>query len=300
MATPSAQHEIPGIVRIEPGNGGLERIVVTSPLAEAEIYTHGGHVTRFMPAGQKPVLWMSQSSMFEPGKPIRGGVPVCFPWFGPRASDPKSPAHGFARLSTWKIDSIRADPSKRVEIALSLAASDATRAFWPVDFAARHLITVGESLEMRLEVQNRSGESIQFEEALHTYLTVGDIKQVSVEGLGGKQFIDKVDGAKQKTQSDPLIRFTGETDRVYLDTTDTCIVHDPAMHRRIEVSKSGSNATVVWNPWINKAKAMPDFGDQEWPGMVCVETANVGKLQISLAAGSTHTMMAKIQSWQSK
>lgn len=294
------QLEIPGIVRIEPGKGGLERILVTLPHATAEIYSHGAHVTRYEPTGQPPVLWMSQSSMFEENKPIRGGVPICFPWFGPRASDPKSPAHGFARLNKWEIESTRNEGANRAEIVLRLLPNDFSRALWPANFSIRHKITVDQALTMSLEVQNASAEQISIEEALHTYLTVGDIKQVSVEGLGGKQFIDKVDGAKTKDQTDPLIRFTGETDRVYLDTTDTCIVHDPVLKRRIEVSKSGSKATVVWNPWINKAKAMPDFGDEEWPGMVCVETANVGKHALTLAAGTSHTMTAKVQAWPSR
>jgi glucose-6-phosphate 1-epimerase len=240
---------------------------------------------------------MSRSSQFQPGKPIRGGVPICFPWFGPRAGDPQSPPHGFARLMTWQIDSIIADEAKGVEITLSLASNETTRSRWPADFLARHIVTVGKSLEMRLEIENRSKAPIQFEEALHTYLTVGDIKQVNVEGLAGKQYIDKVDGAKQKPQSDPLIRFTGETDRVYLDTIDACIVHDPVLNRRIEISKSGSNATVVWNPWINKAKAMADFEDEEWMSMVCVETANVAKHAITLEPGTSHTMLARVQAW---
>jgi glucose-6-phosphate 1-epimerase len=288
------QFEIPDIVRIEPGKGGLTKIVVTSPQAGAEIYVQGAHVTRFEPAGKQPVLWMSQSSMFEPGKPIRGGVPVCFPWFGPRKDDPKSPAHGFARLREWAIESI-SHKGNDVVVALVLASDESTRSIWPFDFVARHTITIGSALRMRLEVQNKSAGPIRFEEALHTYFTVGDVKQISIEGLAGTKYIDKVDGAKTKDQVDPQIRFTGETDRVYLDTKATCVINDPVMKRRIEISKSGSNATVVWNPWINKSKAMPDFGDDEWPGMVCVETANAAQHAMELPAGKTHSMTASIR-----
>lgn len=289
--------EVPGIVRIEPGKGGLTRIIVTAAQAAAEIYTQGAHVTRFEPAGQQPVLWMSKSSQFAPGKPIRGGVPICLPWFGPKQDDPKAPAHGFARLRDWEIESIKAFASKHVVVSLVLKTDEASRQIWPHDIVARHTITVDQSLQMQLEVQNISRDKIRIEEALHTYLTVGDIKQVSVEGLGGRQFIDKVDGAKIKEQGDPQIRFTGETDRVYLDTQSTCIIHDPVLNRRIEISKTGSNATVVWNPWINKAKAMPDFGDDEWPGMVCVETANASQHALELEPGDTHTMTAMVRAW---
>lgn len=293
MQTPKEQFEIPGIVRIEPGNGGLKKIIVTTAQAYAEVYLHGAHVTHFQPAGADPVLFMSKSSWFEPGKPIRGGVPICFPWFGPRQADPKSPAHGFARLREWTIESIE-HAGTSVTITLQLKSDEQTRAAWPFDFVAKHVITVDSSLEMKLIVENTSREPIGFEEALHTYFTVGDVKQISIEGLKGVGYLDKVDAAKPKQQIDPLIKFTGETDRPYLNTESTCIIHDPSMKRKIEVAKSGSRATVVWNPWINKAKAMPDFGDEEWPGMVCVETANVGDYTIKLAPGAKHEMVARI------
>lgn len=290
------QFGIPGIVRVEPGHGGLTKIVVTSPQASAEIYLHVAHVTHFQSMGQKPVLWMSKSSWFDAAKPIRGGVPICFPWFGPNAANPKLPAHGFARLRDWEIQSI-AHIGDEVTVTLSLKSDESTKQLWPVDFTARHVIKITSALEMRLEVKNETKETIRFEEALHTYLTVGDVRQISIDGLGGTRFIDKVDGAKQKDQTDPQIRFTGETDRVYQDTTAMCVVTDPAMNRKIEVSKQSSDATVIWNPWINKAKAMPDFGDDEWPGMVCVETVSVGKNAVELSAGQTHSMTAKVQAW---
>jgi glucose-6-phosphate 1-epimerase len=252
-------------------------------------------VTHFHPANQLPVIWMSQKSLYQPGKPIRGGVPICFPWFGPRQDDPKAPAHGFARVLDWNIDSISRSSAGAVVVTLSLKSDDATRAIWPADFVARHIITIASTLQMRLDVQNASQQPIRFEEALHTYFTVGDIRQTTVDGLVGSTYIDKVAAMQMKQQSDPLIRFEGETDRVYLDTQATCVIHDPVMNRRIEVSKSGSNATVVWNPWIAKSKAMPDFGDEEWPGMVCVETVNAAKHAVELAPGAMHSMTQRVR-----
>jgi glucose-6-phosphate 1-epimerase len=292
--------EIPGIVRIEEGLGGFARIAVTSPLASAEIYLHGAHVTHYQPAGQQPVIWMSRQSWFQPGKPIRGGVPVCFPWFGPSKSNPKHPAHGFARLEEWRIDNVELQSDQSVQITLKLAADETTKLFWPVEFVARHVITIGQALTMNLQVQNCSPDPIKFEEALHTYFTVGDVSKISIEGLGGKKYIDKVDNASTKTQTDPLVRFTGETDRVYADDSSKCTIHDPTMNRRIDVSKRGSRSTVVWNPWINKAKAMQDFGDNEWPGMVCVETANVAETTVELNSGELHEMIAEVRAWPSK
>ena len=177
---------------------------------------------------------------------------------------------------------------------LLLKSDEQTRAMWPFDFVARHVITVGSSLEMKLIVENSGKEPFSYEEALHTYFVVDDIKQTSIEGLAGVGYLDKVDGEKAKQQTDRLITFAGETDRPYLNTESTCVIHDDAMKRKIEVGKSGSKATVVWNPWINKAKAMPDFGDEEWPGMVCVETANVGEFSVRLAPGAKHEMIARI------
>jgi glucose-6-phosphate 1-epimerase len=295
MYLPKEQFEIPGVVRIEPGNGGLPKLVITAPKASGEIYLHGAHVTAYQPAGQKPVIWMSSNSMFEGGKPIRGGVPICFPWFGPRSDGAQGPAHGFARLHTWNLDSTSSDSSGSVTVSMSLKAGAETRKFWPHDFLARYVVTIGPSLEMKLEVENTSQQSIRFDEALHTYFGVGDIKQTTVEGLGGVSYLDKVGEVKSRNQTDPQIRFTGETDRVYLDTQATCIVNDPMMNRRIEVAKSGSSATVVWNPWIAKAKAMPDFGDDEWPGMVCVETVNALKHAVELAPGATYTMTQRVR-----
>jgi D-hexose-6-phosphate mutarotase len=287
--------EIPGLVRIAPGNGDLTRLVVTTNRASGEIYLHGAHVSAFQPVGQKPVVWMSGQSMFQDGKPIRGGVPICFPWFGPRAGDPKAPPHGFARLHDWSLDSVAQTPDRDVVVTMSLRSDDATRALWPFDFIARHVVTFGPALEMKLEIRNTSQKSIRFDEALHTYFAVGDVRQATVEGLGGATYVDKAGEVRTLQQTDPLIRFTGETDRVYLDTQATCIINDPVMNRRIEVTKTGSNATVVWNPWITKSKAMPDFGDDEWPGMVCVETVNALKLAVDLAPGATHVMSQRVR-----
>jgi glucose-6-phosphate 1-epimerase len=286
--------DIPGALRIESGNGGLTRLIVATPRALAEVYLHGSQVTGFQPVGQLPVIWMSRKSLFQPGKAIRGGVPVCFPWFGPKKDDPKSPVHGFARLREWHLDSTELTDGGDVVISMSLKSDEATRAIWPADFVAKHVVTVSTSLRMQYDVTNTSAQPIRFEEALHTYFTVGAVNQTTVEGLGGTTYLDKAAG-ETRQQTDPLIRFSGETDRVYFDTQATCIINDPVMNRRIEVSKTGSNATVVWNPWIAKAKAMSDFGDDEWPGMVCVETVNALKNSVELAPGATHSMTVGVR-----
>ncbi len=282
----------PGLVTIDTGKGSLPRVRVTSPLAEAEVYLQGAHVTHFQPRGQKPVLFMSAASSFEPGKPIRGGVPLVFPWFGPNTKDPKLPAHGFARASMWEILGI--DAADEVTIRLGLKSSDSTKKLWPNEFEAAFTITVGASLEMTLEIANTSSGALTYEEALHTYLAVGDIRRTTIEGLAGREFIDKVDKASRKTQPAGAFGITGETDRVYLNSPDTVTVHDAANARKLIISKEGSGATVVWNPWVAKSKAMADFGDEEWPGMLCIETANAADNAVTLPPGRKHSTAARI------
>jgi glucose-6-phosphate 1-epimerase len=156
------------------------------------------------------------------------------------------------------------------------------------------IFSVGRSLGIEMEV--RAGEApFSFEEAFHTYLVVGDVRQVRVDGLQNTEYIDKVDAFKRKTQPSEPIRITGETDRVYLNTRSSCAIQDPVLERTLIVEKENSSSTVIWNPWINKARAMSDFGDEEWPGMICVETANVGEGAIRLEAGQTHRMRAQLR-----
>jgi glucose-6-phosphate 1-epimerase len=291
---------LPPSVRAEYGPGNLPRLAIKTRLGEARVYFQGAHVTAWHPASASaPVLWMSGSSFFEAGKPLRGGVPICFPWFGPHASDPKAPGHGFARLRDWTLIAATEAADGSVTVALELASDPASELaqspLWPHAFRAVHRITVGATLTMALEVTNPGPDAFTFEEALHTYFAVRDVREVTITGLERTDYLDKVTGLDRKTQGDDPIRFTGETDRVYLNTTATCVIGDPGARRKIAIRKTGSDATVVWNPWIAKARAMPDFGDDEWPAMVCVETCNVNDHARKLAPGESHTMTAIIE-----
>jgi len=283
----------PGVVRFDAGNGGLPRIVVTAEPASAEIYLHGAHVTGYKPRGGQPILFISEQSMFAEGKPIRGGVPLVFPWFGARADSPQSPAHGFARLRIWQLEACDVRSNGSVRIVLTDSSDDSTRALWPGEFQLRFIVVISESLDMTLEVRNTGKQAFKFEEAMHSYLSVGDARKVTIDGLENASYLDRLDPTAKKTQAGP-IRFTGETDRVYMNTKSTCVLRDPELQRTLTVEKEGSDATVVWNPWVAKAKAMPDFGDTEWPQMTCIETANVMECAVKLGAGETHRMQARI------
>jgi glucose-6-phosphate 1-epimerase len=288
----NAQFAIPDTVKFEPGEGNLPRITITTPTADAHVYLHGAHVTHYQPHDQKPVLFMSGKSHFAPDKPIRGGVPLIFPWFGPRANAPAAPAHGFARAMEWHPRQIK-PTAAGVGLTLALQSSDATKRYLPNDFELLYTVTIGATLDLALEVRNRSTTPFTFEEAFHTYLTVGDVRQTTIEGLAGRTYIDKTDGMRRKTQTGP-IRIESETDRVYLDTQETVTAIDPVLGRQLSVAKTGSNATVIWNPWIAKAKAMADFGDDEWPHMLCIETANVAENAVTLQPAQSHVMAASI------
>ena len=286
--------KLPDNVRMEDGRGGLRRLVIRAAQAEAEIYLQGAHVTQFQPKGQKPVLFMSGKSWFEPGKSIRGGVPICFPWFGARQDGRPGAAHGFARLVEWELVSAEQTSDGVVEVRLRLVSNEATRAMWAGEFVADYRVRVGATLGLELQVRNTGNQPLRIEEALHTYLAVGDVRQVSIEGLASTTYFTAVGTPRTETEGAAPIRITAETDRVYLNTQATCVAHDPGWERRLVVEKTGSDATVVWNPWIAKAKAMPDFGDDEWPSMLCIETCNVRQHAVTIPSGQSHVMGAII------
>jgi glucose-6-phosphate 1-epimerase len=296
LAELKSKYQVPGVVEIVAGSGGLPRVDITAGGASAQVYLHGAHVAGYRPAGQDELLFMSGKSSFEEGKPIRGGVPICFPWFGPKEGDPSAPMHGFARLRSWELQGVHRG-NDSVTAVLGLKSDEETKKLWPYDFTANYSVTVGEKgLTLELAVSNTGNETFTFAEALHTYFSVGDVRQVSVEGLAGVTYIDKTDGGKRKQEAAEPIRITAETDRLYLNTTAATVLNDPSKGRKVTVGKEGSASTVVWNPWIAKAKAMPDFGDEEWVGMICIETVNAADNVVRVGPGEQHVIRAVIRS----
>ncbi|HEX4055294.1 MAG TPA: D-hexose-6-phosphate mutarotase [Tepidisphaeraceae bacterium] len=285
---------VEGAVRIEAGRGSLPKIVVATDLGSAEIYLFGAQVAQFQPRGAAPVLFLSRSSFFDGRKPIRGGIPLVFPWFGPRADLPESPPHGFARTRDWEIESCDARADGSVRIVLASGGDDATMRLWPHSFSLRFIVIVSRTLDATLEVRNISKGDVRFEDALHTYLAVGDVRSISVEGLDGADYVDRADGEKRKKEQAKVIGLTGETDRLYYSTAMKVMVRDPALKRSIIVEKEHSGATVVWNPWSEKSAQMKDMGPDEWQSMVCVETANARDCAVQLPANATHRMSARI------
>lgn len=271
--------------------GELATVRVTTPLGSATMALQGAHVMHWQPAGQQSVIWMSKLAKFAPGKSIRGGVPVCWPWFGPHASEPAFPGHGFARTVPWQLIATTALPDGRVQLDFELVQTDATRAQWPHESVVRNTVTVGEELEVELVTTNTGNGPFELGQALHTYFVVGDIRKATVAGLEACEYLDKVGGGRRRQQGQ--VSFTQETDRIYLGTHGCCGILDPVMDRTILITSTGSRSTVVWNPWTEKAAKMGDFGEEGPWRMVCVETANAAEDVITLAPGATHRMTAQ-------
>lgn len=269
--------------------------MISTPTAEAELYLQGAHVTHWAPRGQRPVLFLSANSLFVPGKAIRGGVPVIFPWFGPRADGQPGPAHGFARTMEWSIEETRLNNEGAVQIALELSPNSVTRGFGYDGFYARLRLTVGRELVIELEVRNNAQKTFTYEEALHTYFAIADVHKVSVTGLEGTTYIDKTDGFKRKKFGNGPLQIAKETDEVHLNAAGACVIHDPVWNRRITVDKSGSASTVVWNPWVEKTAGMSDMFPDGWKEMICVETANVADNRVYLSPGASHKVSASIR-----
>ena len=290
---------VEGALGFDQTASGLMFARLTAPSAEATVYLQGAHLAEWTPVGEQPVLFLSARSELLPGKPIRGGVPVIFPWFGPRHDGKGGPQHGFARTSVWELV-FAALAGDEVHLTFTLGPSEVSRALGFDHFRVAYRMTIGRRLKLEMMVANDLGAAegegtpLVFEEALHTYFAVGDVEQARLTGLGGTAYLDKRDEARRKVQAEGAMVLTGITDRVYLDTEATCTIEDLVAKRRVVVEKSGSHATVVWNPWAEATAKMADMEPEAWRGMLCVESANVENSAVTLQPGKTHTMRVEI------
>jgi glucose-6-phosphate 1-epimerase len=280
---------IPGVLAFHQIGSGLIYADVTTPHATATIYLQGAHLTAWQPAGEQPVLFLSRESDFLPGKPIRGGVPIAFPWFANRHDGKTGPSHGFARIQNWTLG-FAALAGDDLHLTFTLGPTAMSRELGYDNFRVAYRLVIGRTLTMQLAVANDAATPLVFEEALHTYYSVVDVHEVTVTGLESTPFIDKADGMRDKPAAHAPLAFTGPTDRVYQNTAATCVLHDTAGRRRITVAKTNSDTTVVFNPW----KAMADMSGDEWHEMLCVETVNAAANTVTLPPGQTHAMQAVI------
>jgi glucose-6-phosphate 1-epimerase len=290
----TAEFGIAGVLDFAETEHGLVKTAISLDGVTAELFLQGAQVMAWQPPDERPVLFTSPTSAFVPGRAIRGGIPIVFPWFGPSGHTPAAPQHGFARTATWHLDGVETARRGSLTLTLSLSDGDVGSAFWPERFRAIYTVTFAQTLSLRLAVQNRAMHPIVFEEALHSYFAISDIAQIAISGLAGSTYIDKTDVARRKLQPADPITITAETDRVYLDTPRQCVVEDRGWRRRIVIEKGGATSSVVWNPWTEKAIAMADLGDPAWRDMVCVETGNIADNEVRLAADAEHQMSTAI------
>ena len=278
------------MIEIKTFENGLEYIEISNSSADARIAMQGAHLFHYRRGNEPPLLWPSPDSLFEPGKAIRGGIPVCWPWFGPHPSDNALPQHGFARTSTWKLHETHEIGEGTSTITMRLHDSPETRKLWPFRFRLTLHVTVSRSLTVNLVTSNLDEEPFEISSALHSYLSVSDIRRTTIEGLDGRRYFDKVTGSPgfQKGR----LHIDRETDRIYQEVQYPLTVRNE--EQTVNIHARGSASAVVWNPWHDKCSVMTDMPDDGWKTMLCIEAANVMDDARVIEPGGEHTLTAAI------
>jgi glucose-6-phosphate 1-epimerase len=280
----NAEHGIESQLRFTPGKGGFNWIEIDNGLAKAIISPYAGQVLSYRPAtAAEDLLFLSDKAYFRNGKAIKGGIPLCWPWFGPDPESRGRPAHGFARTWQWTVLDTKTLEDGATRVTLGIADDRDTRAIWPYYFNLVLEVTVGSTLRLDLTTRNAGDVPLRITQALHTYFKVGDVTKTGVTGLEGCRYIDKLADAALRTQEGP-VTIAGETDRIYESVPGELALEDESLDRRIRIRNENSTTCVVWNPWVETAQAMADLGDGDYRGMLCVETANAASEVIEIPA----------------
>ncbi len=287
------QFGLEGVLRFET-HGALTRAQVTMPSCSATIYLQGAHLTHWQPVGQEPVLFLSEQSNYLPGKAIRGGIPICFPWFGNRSDGGPGPAHGFARIQPWELAFAALLPDSgegaRLQLTFVLGPTGLSESLGYSRFRVVYEMLLGQTLTLKLTVANLSAEPLRFEEALHSYFQVGDIHSAAILGLESAAYLDKRDDSKSKTAPAGPLQLTEFSDRVFPGNTSPLVIEDASRKRRVHVQKLSSSTTVVWNPWPEGSAPLTDLGPDDWHRFLCVEAANTAADAVEIKPGGAHTM----------
>lgn len=280
-------------LRFENGKGDLPFVKIKNDKASCTLSLYGAHVLSFIPNQQEEVLWLSKTSEFKINTPIRGGIPICFPWFGPHANDGQKPPHGFARLVLWDVEGTKQLPNGDTHIALGLSESDYTKNIWPHAFKAQINVTVGKELVVELTYTNTSTETFTCTDALHTYFNIGDLNLISIDGLSEATYYDGF-ATELLTQNTPTLKIEKEENRRYVNHTNECTIVDEVLNRKIKVSKTGSNVTVVWNPHLETSKKIGDIHEGGYKNFICVEAVNAYQDSIVLSPGESWSISTNI------
>ncbi len=301
----NADYGIANKVKFIEGKGGFPAIEISNEYAQATISVYAGQVLSFKPVNQSEVMFLSSQAYYQSGKAIKGGTPICWPWFGPDPEAKGRSSHGFVRNRLWQMRDVVSTHDGATQVIMGLVDTAETREIWDYSFEVAIAITVGSSLTIELITQNTGNQPFSLTQALHTYFQIADINQVAVLGLadktyldkvdGGqladKTYLDKVDGGQQKTQAG-TVTFSGECDRIYLDVPSELIIEDRAGNRNIKITATNSKTAIVWNPGADISANMADLGDRDYMNFVCVETANAANEIIEVAAGDHYKIAA--------
>ena len=271
------------------GKGDIPLVEIQNEQASAIISLQGAQLLSWIPKGEEEVIWLSEDAKFAAGKSVRGGVPICWPWFGAHETNADYPAHGFARTTDWQVISTEALGDGTTRISFTTRPQAETEAMWPAETTVLFQLTIGKKLEMELITHNNGSKPITISQALHTYFNVGNVSNVLLHGLDDTRYLDKLDGFKRKNQHGPL-KIKEEVDRIFLDTASTCVIEDKILKRNIVIIKCGSHSTVVWNPWQETASKMGDLGEDGYKKMLCVESSNAAEDTLTIEPGKVHQL----------
>ena len=275
------------------GRGGLPAVYVKNNAATAEIILLGAHLVSYRPAKSTELIWLSKATRFENGVAIRGGIPVCWPWFSKHPEHPDFPMHGFARTANWSFTEAHDDGDAKTVVTMTLKNSPATLAFFPYKFTVKAVFTIADTLAVELITTNDDDKPFTISQALHTYFQIGAIEEISIDGVGGKDYLDKVGGGcVERTLAEGPLTVHSEVDYVFKNAPGPFAIHDEKLGRTIAVTTEGSNSAVVWNPWIEKSKKMSDYLPNSYLDMVCVETCNAADDARTVAPHATHSLKA--------
>ncbi|MDP3664091.1 MAG: D-hexose-6-phosphate mutarotase [Nitrosomonas sp.] len=292
----NTQFGIAGQLEFIAGNGGLPMIQVKTAKAKVLISIHAGQVLSYQPAGEpEDVMFLSTKAYYQDGKAIKGGAPVCWPWFGADPEGKGRPGHGFVRNRGWNVVATEALSNGDIKVTVGLDDTPETQAIWPHAFSLRQEIVIGDTLNLSLITRNTGKEKFNITQAFHTYFKVGDITRAKVAGLAGCDYLDKAGGGNAQKHQTGDVTIDAEVDRIYLNVGNTLTIDDAALNRRIQITSQGSKTSVVWNPWEKIAKDMADLEDDDYKRLLCVETTNAADDVVEVAPGGECRLVANYQ-----
>ncbi|MCK5944315.1 MAG: cysteine-rich CWC family protein [Planctomycetes bacterium] len=283
----AAAGELPAGVTRTTDPGGRDAFELVRGAHRALVSTTGAQVLSWHVDGED-VLWTAGEPAFEPGKPVRGGIPVVFPWFGDHPDDPDKPAHGFARSQTWQLVG-----AAEAAVSLALRDGDASRALWPQPFSLELDVALAETGELRIamRVHNPGRAPMTFEQALHTYFAVGDVHEASVHGLEGVPVTEHAREPEGDWDRGAPLRFRAETDRVFQQVPDEIRLRAPALSREVTLRTTDARSAIVWTPWPDKAARLSQMGADDWQTFCCIESANCKENAVTLDPGASHELV---------